>query len=212
MILGSSILRDGNGNYVVGSDGNYVENNELTEIGDPNADWRSTVINEISFKNLTFGFQLEFQKGGDIYSNTANSLLSRGVTEDTGGDRSGTYVLPGVNANGNINEVQIGATQFGFNNSGFFIDEQSIYDATNLRLREISLSYNLPKKFLEKTPFGKMSISIVGQNLWYKAFNFPEHLNFDPEVMSLGVGNGQGFDYLTGPTSKRYGFNINLTF
>lgn len=212
VIMGSSIMRDGNGNYIVGSDGNYVVNNELTEIGDPNADWRATGINEISYKGLTFGFQLEYQQGGDIYSNTANALLSRGVTEDTAGDRSGTYVLQGVNANGNINTIQIGATQYGFNNSGFFIDEQTVYDATNLRLREISLSYNLPKKFIEKTPFGKMSISIVGQNLWYKAFNFPTHLNFDPEVMSLGVGNGQGFDYLTGPTAKRYGFNINLTF
>ena len=212
VILGSSIMRDGNGNYIVGSDGNYVVNNELTEIGDPNPDWKSTVINEISYKNITFGFQLEYQQGGDIYSNTANALLSRGVTEDTNFDRSQTFILPGVNANGNINQIQIGATEYGFNNSGFFIDEQSVYDATNLRLREISLSYNLPKRFLEKTPFGKMSISVVGQNLWFKAFNFPKHLNFDPEVMSLGVGNGQGFDYLTGPTSKRYGFNINLTF
>ncbi len=212
VIYGSSIQRDGNGNYVVGSDGNYVENTNLTEIGDPNADWRSTVINEISYKNVTLGFQLEYQKGGDIYSTTAAALLSRGLTEDTNVDRSGTVVLPGVTTTGNINTTQIGWTQYGFNNSGFFINEQAIYDATNLRLREISLSYSLPKKLLEKTPFGKISISVVGQNLWFEAFNFPKHLNFDPEVMSLGVGNGQGFDYLTGPTAKRYGFNFNLTF
>jgi len=211
VIMGSTIMRDDNGNYIVGSDGNYVVDNDLSEIGNPNADWRSTVINEVSYKNVTFGFQLEFQKGGDIYSNTANALLSRGVIQSDL-DRNGTYVLPGVNANGNINQIQIGATEYGFNNSGFFSDEPSVYDATNLRLREISLSYNLPKKMLEKTPFGKLSISIVGQNLWYKAFNFPDALNFDPEVMSLGVGNGQGFDYLTGPTAKRYGFSINLTF
>ncbi len=212
VIYGSSILRDGNGNYVVGSDGNYLENTDITEIGDPNADWRSTVINEISYKNVTLGFQLEYQKGGDIYSTTAAALLSRGLTEDTNFDRSGTVVLPGVTTTGNINTTQIGWTQYGFNNSGFFISEQAIYDATNLRLREVSLSYSLPKKLLEKTPFGKISVSIVGQNLWFEAFNFPKHLNFDPEVMSLGVGNGQGFDYLTGPTAKRYGFNFNLTF
>lgn len=213
VIMGSTIMRDENGNYIVGNDGNYIVDNKLREIGDPNPDWKSTVINEISYKNVTFGFQLEYQQGGDIYSNTANALMSRGVTEDTNFiDRKGTFVLPGVNPNGNINEVQIGATEFGFNNSGFFIDEQSVYDATCLRLREISLSYNLPKKMIEKTPFGKISISVTGQNLWYRAFNFPEHLNFDPEVMSLGVGNGQGFDYLTGPTSKRYGFSLNLSF
>jgi TonB-linked SusC/RagA family outer membrane protein len=212
VIYGSSIKRDGNGNYIVGSDGNYLVDNELKKIGDPNADWRGTVINEISYKNVTLGFQIEYQKGGDIYSTTAASLLSRGLTEDTNFDRSGTVVLPGVTTTGNINTTQIGWTQYGFNNSGFFINEQAIYDATNLRLREVSLSYSLPKKLLEKTPFGKISISIVGNNLWYKAFNFPEYLNFDPEVMSLGVGNGQGFDYLTGPTAKRYGFNFNLTF
>lgn len=212
VIMGSSIVRDANGNKVVGNDGNYLRNNELTIIGNPNADWRSTVINEISYKNITFGFQFEYQKGGDIYSTTAAALLSRGLTKDTDFDRTGTFVLPGVNQNGNVNTTQIGITQFGFNNSGFFIDEQAIYDATNLRLREVSLSYSVPKKWLEKTPFGKISLSIVGQNLWWKAFNFPKYLNFDPEVLSLGVGNGQGFDYLTGPTAKRYGFNFNLTF
>lgn len=211
VIYGSSILRDDNGNFVVGGDGNYVEGPD-TIIGDPNADWRATVINEIAYKNFTFGFQFEYQKGGDIYSTTAAALLSRGLTKDTDFDRSGTIVLPGVNANGNINTTQIGFTQYGFNNSGFFIREHGVYDATNLRLREVSLSYNFPKKFLEKTPFGKFSISFVAQNYWFKAFNFPKHLNFDPEVMSLGVGNGQGFDYLTGPTAKRIGFNLNLTF
>ncbi len=212
VIMGSSIVRDGNGNYVVGNDGNYLVNNDLTEIGDPNADWRTTIINEIGYKNVTLGFQLEYQKGGDIYSTTAAMLLSRGLTKDTDFDRSGTFVLPGVNQNGNINTTQIGITQYGFNNSGFFVREQSIYDATNLRLREISLSYSLPKKFLEKTPFGSISMSVVGNNLWFEAFNFPKHLNFDPEVLSLGVGNGQGFDYVTGPTAKRYGFNFKLTF
>lgn len=212
VIYGSSILRDGNGNYVVGNDGNYLEDNTLSEIGDPNPDFRSTIINEFSYKNFSIGFQLEFQKGGDIFSTTASSLLSRGLTKDTDFDRNGTVVLPGVKRNGEINDIQIGYTQYGFNNSGFFIDESAVYDATNLRLREISLSYKMPKKYLKNTPFGAINISLVGQNLWFKAFNFPKYLNFDPEVLSLGVGNGQGFDYLTGPTAKRFGFNFNLSF
>ena len=212
VIMGSTILKDANGNYKVGSDGNYMVDNTLRVIGDPNAKWRSTFINEFSYKNLSFKFQLEYQKGGDIYSTTAAALLSRGLTEDTNYDRSGTVVLPGVNPSGNVNTTQIGYTQYGFNNSGFYINQQAIYDATNLRLRQISLTYTLPKKYLEKTPFGKMSMSLIGQNLWFRAFNFPKHLNFDPEVSSLGVGNGQGFDYLTGPTSKSFGFNFNLTF
>lgn len=147
-----------------------------------------------------------------MYSVTAAALLSRGLTTDTDFDRSQTFILPGVNLNGAPNTTQIAATDVGFVNSGFFIDEHAIYDATTIRLREISLSYSIPSKLLEKTPFGKVSVSIIGQNLWYKAVNFPDGLNFDPEVSSLGVGNGQGFDFLTGPTAKRFGFNINVTF
>lgn len=212
VIVGTSIARDANGNLVVGSDGNYLVNNDLSIIGDPNADWRSTLINEFSFKNFTLGAQMEYTHGGDIYSTTASALLSRGLTTDTDFDRTKTFILPGVDQNGAINTKQIAATDLGFVNSGFFIDEQAIYDATTIRLREVSLTYNFPKRLLESTPFGSIRMSIIGQNMWYKAVNFPGGLNFDPEVTSLGVGNGQGFDYLTGPTAKRYGFNLSLTF
>jgi len=70
----------------------------------------------------------------------------------------------------------------------------------------------LPKSFLKKTPFGSIAITFSGQNLWYKAVNFPESINFDPEVLSLGVGNGRGFDFVTGPTSKRYGASLSFSF
>ena len=212
VIVGTSIARDANGNYIVGSDGNYLVDNDLKIIGDPNADWRSTLINEFSYKGFTLQAQLEYTHGGDMYSTTAAALLSRGLTTDTDFDRSQTYILPGVTQDGAVNNIQIAATDVGFRNSGFFIDEQAIYDASAIRLREVSLGYTFPEKLLDKTPFGSLRINFVGQNLWFKAVNFPEGLNFDPEVSSLGVGNGQGFDFLTGPTSKRYGFSLNATF
>ncbi len=212
VIYGSAIARDANGNRIVDFNGSYLATEDVQEIGDPNADFRSTLINEFAYKNFSLQFQLEYTHGGDMYSTTASALISRGLTKDTDFDRSQTFVLPGVLPNGNINNVQIPAAQWGFENNGFVIDEQAIYDATHLRLREVSLSYDFPKKMIERTPFGKISISFIGQNLWFKAFNLPKYVNFDPEVSSLGVGNGQGFDYLTGPTAKRYGFNLNLTF
>ncbi|MAZ26384.1 MAG: SusC/RagA family TonB-linked outer membrane protein [Cytophagaceae bacterium] len=213
VIIGSSIARNDNGDYLVDSDGNYVVDPDPSIIGDPNADWRSTLINEFSFKGFTLGAQLEYTHGGDIYSITAASLLARGLTTDTDFDRTQSFVLPGVSAEtGAPNDVQIAATDLYFNNKGFGADEVSVYDATNIRLREVSLGYKFPKRLLENTPLGNLTIRIIGQNLWYKAVNFPDGLNFDPEVSSLGVGNGQGFDYLTGPTAKRYGFSINMTF
>ena len=62
------------------------------------------------------------------------------------------------------------------------------------------------------TPFGNVSFSLAGYNLWYDAYNTPDGANFDPNVAGVGVGNGRGFDYLNGPSSKRYGASLKLTF
>ena len=80
------------------------------------------------------------------------------------------------------------------------------------RLREMSLSYDIPSKWLKKTPFGKASFSIMGNNLWYFAPNVPKYTNFDPEVTSFGSSRLQGIEVSAAPTSKRYGFKLNLTF
>ena len=74
------------------------------------------------------------------------------------------------------------------------------------------MSYGLPKTFLEKTPFGAVSLTLSGQNLWFKAVNIPAGANFDTEVLSLGVGNGQGFEYMNVPTAKKYGASLRVSF
>ncbi len=233
-IVGTYFIRDDQGNILVDAansttEGRYITSNDVPVddvigiIGDPNPDWKLTTINSFSYKGLTLSAQIEYTHGGDIYSNTATSLLLRGVTRDTE-DRESTTILPGVignpatgepllDSNGQTipNTVQIGANDIYFQNI-FRADEASIFDGTNLRLRDVTLGYKLPETFLAKTPFGSLSFALSGQNLWYKAYNFPKYLNFDPEVLSTGVGNGQGLDFLTAPTSKRYSFSIKATF
>jgi hypothetical protein len=86
-----------------------------------------------------------------------------------------------------------------------------IYDGTVIRLREISLTYDVPTKFLDKTPFGRVSFSVMGSNLWYFAPNVPKYTNFDPDTTSYGSSNLQGIEVSTAPTAKRYGFKLNLT-
>jgi len=121
--------------------------------------------------------------------------------------------LPGIRqSTGQPNDIQLTATEAYFNNIGFGTDELTVYDASHIRLREFSLAYNMPTKFLDKTPFGSMVLTLVGQNLWVDAFNTPDSINYDPELNSLGVGNSQGLDYLTSWNSRRYGLNVKLTF
>jgi len=92
-------------------------------------------------------------------------------------------------------------------------DEVNIYDVTTIRLREISLSYDVPKSLLDKTPFGSAALGISGRNLWWKAPNMLEGLNLDPEVLAENAGsNVQGFEYGATPTTSSISFNLSLTF
>lgn len=209
---GSAFEKNENGDKLVNSLGEYIETQDIQIIGDPQANYNLEVINTFSWKGLALNVQFSYVDGGDIYSATALTLLGRGNTTDTGFDRFLPIVLPGVlAADGTTpNNIQTYAGDAWF--SAYATDEGSVFDATTLRLREVSLSYALPKSLLKNSPFGNASVKFYGNNLWYKAYNFPAGLNFDPEVLSLGVGNGRGFDFLTGPTAKRYGAVLNFTF
>ncbi len=211
VLIGDKIARDENGNKIItASTGNYVNVPDDVVIGDPNPDWTASLDNGFSYKGLTLGATLGYRHGGDIFSKTAVTLLSRGVI-DFPFDRLGTYILPGVNPDGSTNTTQIGATDIAFSN-WLGQDELEIWDGTTIRLREVRLGYSLSRKMLEKTPFASLSFTFSGSNLWYKAVNFPKGVNFDTNTLSNGVGNNIGLEYFSGPSSKRYGFSIKATF
>ncbi len=211
VLYGSRILRDDNGNLVVGTDGFYVQDPEDGIIGDPNPDYVMNIKNTFSYKNFSLGVQVNYTKGGDIYSSTISTLLGRGLITETL-DRENTFILPGVDASGNPNTIQINNSDFYFSNVLFGPNENQVYDATLIRLQEVSLAYSFPKKFLDQTPFGSLTITASGNNLWYDAINTPDGANFDPNTSGTGVGNGFGFDFINGPSAKRYGFSVKATF
>jgi len=223
VIQGSYALRDTGstavsakptGQRIVDANGNYVSSNKLGIIGDPTPDFKLTGISTLSFKGITFRMQWDYTQGGDMLAYTPGTVVGRGLTADTDFDRVKPLILPGVGLDGNPNNVQISASAAYFNNlSGFFGTADIItYDATCIRLREASLSYSLPSSMLSKTPFGSLSLTFSGQNLFYNAPNFPKYVRFDPETSSLGVSNVRGLEYLSGPTSKRFGASIRVTF
>ncbi len=212
VIYGSRVLRDDAGNLVVNSAGDYVQDSQDGIIGDPNPDFMANFNNTFSFKNFNFGFQFNWTQGGDIYSSTISTLLGRGLIVETV-DRENTYILPGVKqSDGSVNDVQINNSDYFFNNVLFGPSELQVYDGTMLRLQEVSLGYSVPKKFLDRTPFGSLSFTVSGFNLWYDAINTPDGANFDANTSGTGVGNGFGFDFLNGPSSRRYGFSVKATF
>ncbi|NUQ25035.1 MAG: SusC/RagA family TonB-linked outer membrane protein [Saprospiraceae bacterium] len=224
------------------ADGNYIGEGELLIdknlgttiylpesqiIGNPNPDFLMGFVNTFTFKNITLRALIDWRQGGDIFSISAGALMARGhlkITEN----REELRVIPGVygdprtfepvtDENGNFirNTTAITAFDFYFSNGfgPYGADETIVFDGTTIRLREVSLGYDLPKKILDKTPFGSLRLSVSGRNLWFKAPNFLEGLNFDPEVLAeTADSNVQGFEYGSAPTTRRYGVNLSVTF
>ncbi|MEO9662478.1 MAG: TonB-dependent receptor, partial [Maribacter dokdonensis] len=217
VIVGDAIARDADGNFLIDDGGDYVTtevdaNGNVPIIGNPNPDYIMNIINSLSYKNWNLGFQFSHTKGGDIVSNTIGTLLGRGLITETL-DRENTYILPGVSqSTGEVNNKQINNSTYYFNNILFGPTELKVYDASVVRLQELSLGYTFPAKALERTPFGSLTITAQGFNLWYDAYNTPDGANFDPNIQGAGVGNSQGFDFINGPSSRRYGVSIKATF
>jgi TonB-linked SusC/RagA family outer membrane protein len=211
VMVGSRVKRDVNGNLVVNSAGDYVIEEGNFIIGNPNPDFILNTTNTFTYKNFNLNFLINYTSGGDIYSQTIAAVNGRGLTEDTI-DRLATFVLPGVKADGTTNDIGITNSAYWFNNIGFGAQELRVFDASVVRLQELSFGYNLPKKWLDNSPFGSLGFTLSGYNLYYNAFNTPEAINFDPNITGTGVGNGGGFDFLNGPSGKRYGFSLKATF
>lgn len=211
-LFGSTVQRNAQGRRVVQSDGTYAINPTDQVIGNPQPDWNTSLTNTVSWKGLSLSFEWQYQKGGDILSLTAATMLARGITTDTDFDRRKSVILPGVGPDGSENRIQLAPTDAYFNVLGFGAEEFKVYDATNLRLNEVSLSYSLPKSLIEKTPFGLIQVTLSGYNLWYRAFNFPKGTNFDPNANGTGVGNGRGLEFLSSPSARRFGGSLKMTF
>jgi outer membrane receptor protein involved in Fe transport len=232
MLFGLGTARDDQGNSLIwpGMGGNggkhiYAEVDDI--IGNPNADFKLGITNNLSYKNFNLSALFDWWQGGDIYSITAASLLLRGqlsVSEK----REGLYIIPGVYGDndtkkpilddkGNTikNTTSISAFDYFFSDGfgAYGPDDTNIYDKTTVRLREVTFGYNIPKSVLKKTPFGSANISISGRNLWFRAPNMLKGLNFDPEVLSdVASSNIQGIDLGAAPSTKRLGINLRVTF
>ena len=200
------------GQPIILSNGLHKPTSDLVTLGDPNPRWNGSWINTISYKGFTLNAMLEYRHKGDVFSNTVTATLARGVTKDPVIDRELTFIMPGVKEDGTPNDIQITAANYFFSGYQGATDEPNIFDGSMIRLRELSLGYQLPSNLMAKTPFKRASVAVSGSNLWFKALNFPPNMNFDVDVLGTGVGNGLGFDFVTGPSSRRFGGTVTLTF
>lgn len=207
-------------------------------VGDPNADFKLGVTNTLSYKGLQLNVLWDMTKGGDFYSETISSMLGRGVTRDvedrernrvitgiygsatpvTGADGLNHYVPLLVGGKTVPNQTRVTTndlfftqgTGASFATNGAF--EYAVFDGTVYRLREVSLGYSLPSKWVSHLKLTGVTLSLSGRNLWFLAPNVPKYTHFDPDINSV-VGPGtQGVETGGAPSTKRYGINLNVTF
>ncbi|MFZ1677356.1 MAG: SusC/RagA family TonB-linked outer membrane protein [Saprospiraceae bacterium] len=225
---GTVSARDDEGNLLIDPSNGTILNSDKEEIiGNPNPDFTLGIVNNFTWKGFSLGAVFDWKQGGDLYSETVNQELARGVLAFQADHRELGAVIPGVygsavtlkpilDENGNKIKNQTLIEQndlwFGSSFGANAQDEWSVFDATVVRLREISLGYTIPAKTLAHSPIKGITFSLVGRNLWYKAPNFPKDAHFDPETNTFGDANFQGFEFQNLPSIRRFGANVKLTF
>ena len=226
VIKGAYVVRDGGsvedgnlgrvGNLLITPNGNWKISSEIGIIGDPNPDFSLSQFLDFNVYGFSLFGQVDFVKGGDIFSYSAGTPIGRGVAKELEDfNPELPVILPGVlEETGEVNNIPQPASGVFFRNTiiGGGADDRGIYDATRIRLREIGVSYNLPKSIFKGTFIESASISLVGNNMYYRAFNTPASSKVDPDRTAFGTDNAAGFDFLGGPSAKRYGVTAKVNF
>ncbi len=169
----------------------------------------------VSYKNFTLSLLLDYRKGGDIFSFSNSLAAANGNSFRTRDDRlewyagAGGYVASGVTANGDPNTVEVDPQTYWQNvgGRGSLYAEEFLYDGSFLKLREMTLGYTFPKKFLGNSYLTNLRVSLVGRNLFLLHSNTE---GFDPEA-TFNSGNAQGIEALAIPSTRSVGINFNIT-
>lgn len=215
---------DPQGRIIVNPVNGYaIADANLGTYGNSQRDYLMGFNNSFSYKGLTLGFTFDFKKGGVFYSGTADLLSFVGNSKNTTWNDRRTFVIP----NSVIEVVENGVTRYEENTTP--IREWNIYDyyytgngvalaykdrildKTFLKLRDLTLSYALPKTLAHKIGTDKASLTVYGRNLltWLPASNS----FIDPEVSNFGNDLSSEFgEFRTGPAVRNYGLSLNLTF
>jgi TonB-linked SusC/RagA family outer membrane protein len=217
---------DPNGNLIYNANGTPVASQDYVPIGNGLSKATGGLNNSFTWKGINLSFLIDFRIGGKIFSGTNNRLVQWGMSElslqgregeeplhiqgviRTGeGTEGDPYVYTEVDRDLTPHEAQNYWESIGGETTG--IASTFLYDATFGKLRQLTLSYSLPRTLLEKTPFRSVSLSLVGRNLAILWKNIP---NVDPESAYSNQAGAQGLEYFAVPTTRSIGFNIGLGF
>ncbi len=212
VFYGSGWQRDDQGNVVIGDDGFPIRrDNQL--IGNPNPDFLLGIRNALSYKGISLSFLWDIRRGGDVWNGTEAVLTNIGMTTRTL-DRGTERVFEGVRLDGSPNTQPVTLTQQnwfqanGRATGAAGVHEQFVEDASWIRLRDVNLSYALPKKWFGKGLVKGVELTAFGRNLLL----ITDYTGIDPETSLYGLSPAQGLDYFGNPNTRSAGLSLNATF
>ena len=217
-IYGNTFLRDDNGNVLVNENPSSAGYGmplmgDFGKIGDVTPDFYMGFTNIFTYKFITLSAQLDWKKGGQMYSGSNRLMDLYGVSKRTE-DRTTPFVWDGYKADGTPNDIERGgpsdivAYEYLYSSVLSPLDESHIYETSFVKLRDVSLSIAIPNSIIKPVGLQNANISFHARNflLWT---TLP---NFDPET-AQGMGNMVGgMDYMSLPQTKSFGVGLNLTF
>ncbi|WP_394367524.1 SusC/RagA family TonB-linked outer membrane protein [Flavobacterium haoranii] len=213
-IVGFPYLRNDQG-QIVYENGLPVTNNEqLAVLGNITPDWTGGANFTFKYKNFDLSTLIDAKMGGELFSMTYMWGRYAGTLAETTIGRETGVVGNGVMSDGNggwqPNNVVVDAktfNQYAYNYSNF--TESGIFDASYVKLRQVSLGYSLPKNWLRGTFIQDFKVSVVGRNL---ALLYSKVPHIDPETGFSSSNGEQGQEFGQLPSARTYGFNINVKF
>ena len=205
------------GKIIVGEDGLPLITTGKSKVGNQSPDWMLGWTNSFSYKGFNLSFLVDFRIGGDLYSATASNLYTRGNAAGTvvNGERQ-DFIVPNsvVQTPNGYTENKVPVTHQNYwerigSTGNYGLPEMYTYDATNIRLRNITLGYDFNKAILKNTPFQRLRLSATCNNVWMIHYNLP---GIDPESVSATNTNATGFENGAAPTSRSFTFNVTVGF
>lgn len=205
------------GRVIVDGQGLPVITDEQHYLGNQNPDWMLGLTNSFSYKGIHLSFLVDARIGGNIYSGTTAILHRNGNAKGTvvNGERKDFIVDNSVvsdGAGGYVENTKEANTQLYWERlaqGNLGLGEAYTYSATNVRLRNITIGYDLKKKWLANTPFQRVRISATCNNVWMIHNKLP---GIDPESVTATNTNAIGLENMSAPTNRSFVFNVTVGF
>jgi TonB-linked SusC/RagA family outer membrane protein len=209
-IYGNDFLRDNFGRKIIGNDG-LAKRGDRIALGNINPDWYGGFTNKIRYKNLTLSTLVSAQIGGEYYSYGRGYRLFFGTDERSLVGRETGIVEEGINEfTGFANDTPTSALLKQF--TDIFSNEVAtdlILDATNVKLREVALTFDFPETMIKDTFIQSANLSLVGRNL---LFLYNAAGDIDPEATYSSGPASTAFEHSSLPSTRSYGLNLKINF